>query len=462
LPARISSLSVVTARHQEPSFSTKKHMKSHQPGAAPSKTRTTFWRWRISVPAGLTLGLFLAATPSACGGDQGAEGPTNDGNVSEEPIGPGGSADGGGASNLDGSGGSGAGTGGSAGGSLTTGGSAATDGSGGTGDSGGTAGSGGTGDTGGTGGSADTDPDAGQPIGFATLNGGTIGGQGGEVVTVSTYGQLKSYAESSTPYIIMVEGTISNGSSGGSVSIRSNKSIIGIGSTAFLSGVGLEIRDNNNVIIRNLRISLVGTNTPSSVNGGDIISIRGSSKNIWIDHCELFSEDPDVQTDLDKYDGLIDIRDHTGFITISWCYLHDHHKGGLVGASDTDLYADRKVTFHHNYYNKVRLRVPMYRGSTGHFFNNYIVGARDATEIRVGTCVRVEKNYYEALRYSIYTPTDAPGSTQRIDNIEVARDNRAYPANCTADIPYPYSDALTDNTNDVKTVVPEFAGVGKI
>ncbi|HZY06334.1 MAG TPA: hypothetical protein VFE69_01270, partial [Ilumatobacteraceae bacterium] len=135
---------------------------------------------------------------------------------------------------------------------------------------------------------------------------------------------------------------------------------------------------------------------------------------------------------------------------------------GLVGAADDDLNDDRKITFHHNHYKNVKLRISMYRGSVGHFFNNYLVGAQDASEIRAGTCVRVEKNYYEALHYSIYTPSDAPGSTERIDNVEVMRTSRAYPANCTADIPYSYSSALTGTTNDVKTVVPAGAGVGKI
>src|SRR5262249_41036871 len=117
----------------------------------------------------------------------------------------------------------------------------------------------------------------------------------------------------------------------------------------------------------------------------------------------------------------------------------------------------------HNYYNNVKLRIPMYRGAVGHFFNNYIVAATDASEIRAGTCLRVEKNYYEALHFSIYSPTDAPGSTERIDNIEVSRTtSRAYPANCVADIPYAYADVLTGNTADVKTTVPGMAGVGKI
>ncbi len=134
----------------------------------------------------------------------------------------------------------------------------------------------------------------------------------------------------------------------------------------------------------------------------------------------------------------------------------------MIGASDTDLFADRKVTFHHNYYRNVKLRAPMYSGAVGHFFNNYIVAATDASEIRASTCVRIEKNYYEALHFSIYTPSDSPGSTERIDNIEVSRTVRAYPANCVADIPYPYTGALTSTTADVKTIVPQSAGVGKI
>jgi len=299
-------------------------------------------------------------------------------------------------------------------------------------------------------------------VGFATQNGGTTGGTGGTTVTASTYADLKKYAESADRLVILVKGTITNGAAGGQIRVKANKSILGVGSTAFLQGVGIDIGSQNNVIVRNLKMTLVGTTTPASVNGGDVISIYGTSKNVWIDHCELYSEDPSVQTDKDKYDGLLDIKGQTGFITLSWNYLHDHHKGGLVGAADDDLYADRKVTMHHNHYSKVLLRVPMYRGSTGHFFNNYVSGAKDATEIRAGTCVRVEKNYYESLNYSIYTPSDSPGKTERIDNVEVKHASRAYPGACTADIPYAYATALTSVTNDVKTIVPQYAGVGKI
>ena len=347
--------------------------------------------------------------------------------------------------------------------------------------SGGAAGDGASGAAGsaGSAGSGNEPADPGEPIGFATLNGGTTGGASGETVTATTYDQLKTYAESSTAYVIRVDGTISNGANGGVIAIKSNKSLIGVGSTAFLNGIGLNINNANNVIVQNLRLTMTGVTTRTDtagvytssgdgglpkvlVNDGDAISIAGSSKNIWIDHCEIYSDDPATQTNKDLYDGLIDIKGQTGFITISYCYLHDHHKGGLVGASDSDVYVDRKVTLHHNHYDNVKLRVPMYRGAVGHFFNNYVVGATDASEIRADTCVRIERNYYEPLHYSIYTPSDAPGRTELIENVEVMRTSRAYPEGCTADIPYSYSEVLITDTNDVKTQVPALAGVGKL
>jgi pectate lyase len=417
-----------------------------------------------------TIALGCSGTADEPSGDSGAGSAGSSGVPAAGGSSPGanagGSAGTSGSGSLGGASGSGGSTGGSTSGASGAGGSnAGAAGSEASGGSGGRAGTGGSGGTGGL-------PNTGGPIGFASQNGGTTGGKDGEVVTASTFAELKSYAESSEAYVILVEGTISNGADGGQIRVKSNKSIIGVGGSAFLNGIGIDISNNDNVILQNLRVSLTGVTTRTDkagvfgdgkvlVNGGDAISISGTSKNVWIDHCEVFSEDPATQTNKDLYDGLIDIKGQTGFITLSWNYLHDHHKGGLVGAADDDLYDDRKVTLHHNYYDNVKLRVPMYRGSTGHFFNNYVVGATDATEIRANTCVRVEKNYYEELHYSIYTPSDSPGKTERIDNIEVKRTERAYPANCTASIPYSYAEVLLDAA-DVKTAVPAGAGVGKI
>ncbi|HPM12482.1 MAG TPA: Ig-like domain-containing protein [Bacteroidales bacterium] len=316
-------------------------------------------------------------------------------------------------------------------------------------------------------------------VGFATQNGGTTGGLGGTEVYVNNYADLKTYCESSTTYIIYVSGTIDAGADGGSIRPKSNKSIIGVGNNTLLWGVGFTISGYNNIIIRNLRISMQGVTTrvdKSGVysstgdegrpqiltNGGDCIAIQGTSKNIWIDHCELFSEDPKVQTNIDLYDGLIDAKNGSQYITISWCYFHDHHKSHLIGSSDTDV-GDRKITFHHNYYYNIKARLPLYRFGTSHIFNNYFYNCTDAINTRMEACVYVEKNYFKNVSgNTVYTKdSQLPGYATLVDN---TFDNSKTPSasTCSSFIPsYQYA-AVLHTTAQVPTIVPTYAGVGKI
>ena len=108
-------------------------------------------------------------------------------------------------------------------GGVGTGGSGAASGASGTGGGGGAGGVG----TGGSGTTGGGHPFPDEPIGFASLNGGTVGGLGGEVVTVCSYSELQSYAESSSRAVITVAGAIFNVSEGGRIDVQSNKSIIG-------------------------------------------------------------------------------------------------------------------------------------------------------------------------------------------------------------------------------------------
>jgi len=316
-------------------------------------------------------------------------------------------------------------------------------------------------------------------VGFATQNGGTIGGQGGTEVYVSTYADLKSYCESANTYIIYVTGTIDAGADGGSIRPKSNKSIIGVGNNALLWGVGFTISGYNNIIIRNLRISMQGVTTrvdKSGVysstgdegrpqiltNGGDCIAIQGTSKNIWIDHCEFFNEDPKVQTNIDLYDGLVDVKNGSQYITISWCYFHDHHKCHLIGSSDTDV-GDRKITFHHNYYYNIKARLPLYRFGTAHIFNNYFYNCTDAINTRMEACVYVEKNYFKnVIGNTVYSKdSQLPGYAILVDN---TFDNSTAPSagSCSNFIPtYTYSNVLHAVVS-VPTIVTTYSGVGKI
>lgn len=90
--------------------------------------------------------------------------------------------------------------------------------------------------------------------GFASLNGGTTGGKGGTVVTVTTQADLNTYATAAGKYIIKVSGKINITPKGTEIRVASDKTIIGIGTTGEISGGGFFLNAVKNVIIRNLRI----------------------------------------------------------------------------------------------------------------------------------------------------------------------------------------------------------------
>lgn len=315
-------------------------------------------------------------------------------------------------------------------------------------------------------------------IGFASQNGGTTGGSTSKVVTATNFIELKNYLESPiNDYIVKVEGRIYNNTSGGSIRVRSNKTLIGTTANAFLDGIGLTIEGYRNVIVRNIKFSMTSiTNrtdpqvySPTGdegrpqilVNGGDAIRINNST-NIWIDHCEFYNEDPNVQTNQDLYDGLIDIAGNSAFITISWNYFHDHHKVHLIGSSDSDN-QDRRTTFAFNYYNKVKQRLPSYRFGTAHVYNNYFNNITNGSGVnsRMGACLKVENNVFETVRSPLVSDGTPIGRFDLNNNSFTSISGVSVPTSstCTATIPYTYE---LKPVSEVKALVTAGAGVGKL
>lgn len=312
-------------------------------------------------------------------------------------------------------------------------------------------------------------------IGFATLNGGTTGGAGGTETTVSSYEQLKSVVFGTTPKIVYVVGKIEVPGGGDAIEVGSNTSIIGIGNTAMISQVQLYLKNASNVIIRNLKFTAVGSTKGSD---SDCISIAttssGKCSNIWIDHCEFFNETPirnPSSSVKDRYDGLIDIKKTSEYITISWCYFHDHYKGILVGYTTSDTY-DRKITFHNNKFERIYSRLPSYRGGTGHVFNNYFVGSTDASGIfgdgvntREAACLLVENNYFLNMSKGVYCAYAdvnvegyAYGSGNEFVNCTVGWDPVL--KSCSSFTPpYPYSKLAA---GELPALLDAWTGVGKI
>jgi pectate lyase len=303
-------------------------------------------------------------------------------------------------------------------------------------------------------------------VGFGAA---TTGGTGGTVVTVTSLAQLISEAGSAGKKIIKIGQTIE--ASGTIVELSSDKTILGIGDKAFLKGIGFHMKNVSNVIIRNVKMTMIGGGADDIIGGETTGSATGG--NYWIDHCEFYNEYPtlpETAAKKDKYDGIIDFKQQVSNITISWCYFHDHWKCSLIGFStDKDPY-DRKITYHHNWFKNIKSRAPSYRAGTAHIYNNYYEGLNDpnaptseGVHTRDAACLYVEGNYFLNYAKSIYWLVDDSPTEAFVNESGVANKYVNSPANtaraCTSFKP-PYT-VNVDAADNVPAIVQNYAGVGK-
>lgn len=225
-------------------------------------------------------------------------------------------------------------------------------------------------------------------MGWAAVGGGTTGGSGGEVVTVSTPEEFVDHISRPEPLIVKVKGTIdfreTSLKSNDRYIVASNKSIIGLGADACIRGAELRLRGVRNVIIRNLTL----LDSPDTA-----IAISTGTERVWIDHCTI-SGAPD---------GLIDITTGADLVTVSWCHLRNAERMGLTGRVNdkaTDKGAIR-VTYHHNWFEDVSIRVPYGAWGKIHVFNNYYTNIENyGIGIAAGSRIVSEANFWEGARRS--------------------------------------------------------------
>ncbi|GAA0137663.1 hypothetical protein YSY43_45040 [Paenibacillus sp. YSY-4.3] len=294
-------------------------------------------------------------------------------------------------------------------------------------------------------------------VGFATMNGGTTGGAGGTSVTVTTGAALQTALKNkgSQPLTIYVSGKITAAnSSDDKISIKdvNDVSILGAGAGAEFEGIGIKVTRANNIIIRNLKIHHV------NIGDKDAISIEGPANNVWVDHNELYAT---LNSDKDYYDGLIDVKKNAQYITISYNYIHDSWKTSLIGSSDSDNY-DRKITYHHNRFENINSRGPLFRFGQGHLFNNYYNNIIDTgINSRMGAKLRIEHNVFENSKDPIISLYSAEQGFWDVKNNLFVNSTGSMPTTSTTSYTPPYSYTL-DAVNTVKSHVIANAGVGKI
>ncbi|MFH9979368.1 polysaccharide lyase family 1 protein [Streptomyces sp. NPDC017179] len=284
------------------------------------------------------------------------------------------------------------------------------------------------------------------PVGFGA---GTTGGGSASAVTVSTLSAFKSAVTGNTAKVIKVSGLISLS---GQVDVGSNTTVLGVGSASGFTGGGLRLKNVSNVVVRNLQISkAVGT---------DAITVQGSTK-VWIDHNSLSS---DRDHGKDYYDGLVDISHASDYVTVSWNTFKDHYKGSLVGHSDSNASEDTghlRVTYHHNWFNNVNSRIPSLRFGTGHFYDNYVVGAETAVHSRMGAQMLVENNVFRSTSVAVTTNRDSKqdGYANLRGNDLGGATTEVSQTGTFASPPYSYS---AEAASTVASSVTAGAGTGKI
>jgi pectate lyase len=271
------------------------------------------------------------------------------------------------------------------------------------------------------------------PKGFASVSqygqDGTTGGAGGEVVKATTWEELSDYAGRNGRYVIEISGTIKNEDK---LYVKSDKTLLGMGTNATLLEISVRIEDAHNVIIQNLNFG------PITRDNKDHIQISDESHHVWVDHSSFIG----------STDGLIDVVD-SDYITISWNKFSDHYKNMLFYGTTRSP----KVTLHHNYMYNLYYRTPQIRdGGQCHLFNNYYdVYKSDAVRVRSEATALVENNYW----YKVEKPYVEDGGTiKEVGNIYV--DSGSFSVSGEGFIP-PYNYAL-ENPADLPSTLPSAVG----
>ena len=248
-------------------------------------------------------------------------------------------------------------------------------------------------------------------VGWASVAGmgvtTTTGGAGGTTVTVSTLADLNTNAGGTTARIIQVSGSIA-----GSVTVGSNKTLVGLCNSEIHGHI--QMSGSANVIVRNLRV--VGNNCTDNTSdcsaGADAVTVVNAAHHLWFDHDDIS----------DGSDGNLDITRASDFVTVSWTTFHysgrrtdpagasgGHQFSNLIGASDSDASEDTghlSVTFHHDWWaDNVVERMPRVRFGKVHLFDNLYTAAGNDYCIGVGAGanIRDENNVFIGVKNPIDT-----------------------------------------------------------
>ncbi|MEU3463779.1 polysaccharide lyase family 1 protein [Streptomyces sp. NPDC006733] len=200
------------------------------------------------------------------------------------------------------------------------------------------------------------------------------------------------------------------------LAVPSRTTIVGVpGSGAAITGGSLQVKNADNVIVRNLGLTdtrdcfpqwdPTDGSTGNWNSAYDALTVRGST-HVWADH-NTFGDGPHPDRTNPSYfgreyqvhDGALDITNASDLVTVEYNRFADHDKTMLIGSSDKDT--KLRVTLHHNVFQGIVQRAPLARVGRIHLYDNYYATApldgythSYSINSRAGAQVVAQNNYW--------------------------------------------------------------------
>ena len=291
---------------------------------------------------------------------------------------------------------------------------------------------------------------------------------GSEVISALETIKRKQSSNGKTVSAILITGTITEDNttptSGNSVNYQiivdsiDDLIILGANENAVFDGVGINFKSCDNVIVQNVTV-----HHPSKTlkNEKDCLEFNNCN-DVWVDHCELYNDYPSNSAEKDYYDGLLDVKNNSSGITVSYNYLHDAFKTSLIGSGPDDTFADRAITFHHNVFENCNSRIPLIRSGYAHIYDNYYKNCLSrCVNTRIGAKVYVEHNVFASSKRPVTDITDGDPSTgyYNAENNTYISSVDCDGSNCDFKPSYRYT---REPTEGLKEYLAENAGVNKV
>ncbi|MFH9066955.1 pectinesterase family protein [Streptomyces coeruleorubidus] len=295
-----------------------------------------------------------------------------------------------------------------------------------------------------------------RPHGFASLAGGTTGGAGGKVVTVTDQAALAKYAAAEEPYVIRVKGSLTMDPFGREIPVSSDKTIIGVSDTAEIVHGGFTLDPGtHNVIIRNLAIRDTAIEGNWDCKDTDYDGIRlDTAHHVWIDHIR-FSR---------ICDGQLDIRKDSEYVTVSHNQFTNNNKTFGIGWTPN---VRTQITIDHNWFRGTKQRNPSADNvAYAHLYNNYLSSQlSDGDPVwtygnwsRGRTRMVIENSFYDGVQH----PYQADATAELVQRGSILRNTTGrHDAWGTAFDPRAFYDYRLDPAAAVPALVKRFSGPQK-